>query len=109
MIRIEVVIPQNDVEAISEALKKIHVGGITILRVKGRGKTVAPKIHASKGTEMFTPEFSDKYTVQVIVEDEKENEAIELIRANSKVGKIFISPVTRAIDIESGKENEEAI
>ena len=109
MIRIEVVIPQNDVEAISEALKKIHVGGITILRVKGRGKTVAPKIHASKGTEMFTPEFSDKYTVQVIVEDEKENEAIELIRANSKVGKIFISPVTRAIDIESGKENEKAI
>jgi nitrogen regulatory protein P-II 1 len=109
LIRIEVVIPQNDVEAISEALKKIHVGGITILRVKGRGKTVAPKIHASKGTEMFTPEFSDKYTVQVIVEDEKENEAIELIRANSKVGKIFISPVTRAIDIESGKENEKAI
>jgi nitrogen regulatory protein P-II 1 len=109
LIRIEVVIPQNDVEAISEALKKIHVGGITILRVKGRGKTVAPKIHASKGTEMFTPEFSDKYTVQVIVEDEKENEAIKLIRANSKVGKIFISPVTRAIDIESGKENEKAI
>ena len=109
MIKIEVVIPQNDVEAISEALKKIHVGGITILRVRGRGKTVAPKIHASKGTEMFTPEFSDKYTVQVIVEDEKENEAVELIRANSKVGKIFISPVMRAIDIESGEENEKAI
>ena len=109
MIKIEVVIPQNDVEAISEALKKIHVGGITILRVRGRGKTVAPKIHASKGTEMFTPEFSDKYTVQVIVEDEKENEAVELIRANSKVGKIFISPVIRAIDIESGQQNEKAI
>jgi nitrogen regulatory protein P-II 1 len=109
LIKIEVVIPQNDVEAISEALKKIHVGGITILRVRGRGKTVAPKIHASKGTEMFTPEFSDKYTVQVIVEDEKENEAVELIRANSKVGKIFISPVIRAIDIESGQQNEKAI
>ena len=75
MIKIDVVIPQNDVEAISEALKKIHVGGITILKAKGRGKTIAPKIHASKGTEMFTPEFSDRYTVQVIVEDEKENEA----------------------------------
>ena len=109
MIRIEVVIPQNDVEAISEALKKFHVGGITILRAKGRGKTVAPKIHASKGTEMFTPEFSDKYTVHVIVEDENENDAVELIRANSKMGKIFISPVTRAIDIESGEEGEKAI
>ena len=109
MIKIDVVIPQNDIEAISQGLKKIKVGGITILRVKGRGKSAAPKIHASKGTEMFTPEFSDKYTLQVIVGDNKEKDAIEIIRANSKMGKIFISPIIRAIDIESGAENEKAI
>ncbi|HZD83383.1 MAG TPA: P-II family nitrogen regulator [Nitrososphaeraceae archaeon] len=109
MIKIDVVIPQNDIEAISEGLKKIKVGGITILRVKGRGKSASPKIHASKGTEMFTPEFSDKYTLQVIVDDYKEKNAIEIIRANSKMGKIFISPIIRAIDIESGAENEKAI
>jgi nitrogen regulatory protein P-II 1 len=109
MIRVDVVIPHNDIEAISQALKKIKVGGITILKVKGRGKTVVPSIHASKGTEMFTPEFSDKYTLQVIVDDSKEKDVIDIIRANSKMGKIFISPVTRAIDIESGVENEKAI
>src|SRR5918911_5598344 len=109
MIRIDVVIPQNDIEAISQGLKKIKVGGITILKVKGRGKTVAPRIHASKGTEMFTPEFSDKYTLQVILPDEKQNEAIEIIRANSKMGKIFISPISGAVDIESGSEDEKAI
>ena len=109
MIKIDVVIPQNDIEAISEGLKKIKVGGITILRVKGRGKSAAPKIHASKGTEMFTPEFSDKYTLQVIVDDNKEKGAVDIIRANSKMGKIFISPIMRAIDIESGAENEKAI
>jgi nitrogen regulatory protein P-II 1 len=109
MIKIDVVIPQNDIEAISEGLKKIKVGGITILKVKGRGKSAAPKIHASKGTEMFTPEFSDKYTLQVIVDDNKEKDTIEIIRANSKMGKIFISPITRAIDIESGAENGKAI
>ena len=109
MIKIDVVIPQNDIEAISEGLKKIKVGGITILKVKGRGKSAAPKIHASKGTEMFTPEFSDKYTLQVIVDDNKEKDAIEIIRANSKMGKIFISPIKRAIDIGSGQENEQAI
>jgi nitrogen regulatory protein P-II 1 len=109
MIKIEVVIPQNDVEAISEALKKIKVGGITILKVKGRGKSVAPKIHASKGTEMFTPEFSDKYVLQVVVDNNKEKDTIELIRGNSQMGKIFISPVTRAIDIESGVEGVQAI
>jgi nitrogen regulatory protein P-II 1 len=109
LIKIDVVVPENYLEAISEGLKKINVGGVTILKVKGRGKTVAPRIHASKGTEMFTPEFSDKYTLQVILPDEKQNEAIEIIRANSKMGKIFVSPIIRAVDIESGSEDEKAI
>lgn len=109
LIKAEVVIPQNDVQAISEALKQIHVGGITILKVKGRGKSIGPSIHASKGTEIFTPEFNDKYVLQVVVADEKENDVIKIIRANSKIGKIFISPIKRAIDIGSGQENEQAI
>ena len=109
MIKIDVVIPQNDVKPISDALKKINVGGITILKVKGRGKTVAEKLHASKGTEMYTPEFSDKYKLEVIIPDDKESDAIDIIRANSKIGKIFIWPVARAVDIESGAENEKAI
>jgi nitrogen regulatory protein P-II 1 len=45
----------------------------------------------------------------VIVDDSKEKDVINIIRANSKMGKIFISPVIRAIDIESGVENEKAI
>jgi nitrogen regulatory protein P-II 1 len=109
MIRVDVVIPENDVEAISDGLKKIHVGGVTVLKVKGRGKTLPPEIHASKGTEIFRPEFGDKYMLDVIVADDKENDVIRIVRANSKMGKIFISPVTRAIDIESGAENEHAI
>ena len=109
MIKIDVVIAQNDVKPISDALKKINVGGITILKVKGRGKTIAEKLHASKGTEMYTPEFADKYKLEVIVSDDKENDTIEIIRKNSKIGKIFIWPVRRAVDIESGAENENAI
>jgi nitrogen regulatory protein P-II 1 len=109
MIKIEVVIPQNDVKPISDALKKINVGGITISKIKGRGKTLAEKLHASKGTEMYTPEFSDKYKLEVIVSDDKENNAINIIRENSKIGKIFVWPIARAIDIESGLENEKAI
>ncbi|MGC2429219.1 MAG: P-II family nitrogen regulator [Nitrososphaeraceae archaeon] len=101
--------PQKDVKTISDALKQINVGGITILKVKGRGKSAAPKIHASKGTEMYTSEFGDKYKLEVIVDDNRENDVIKIIRANSKMGKIFIWPISRAIDIESGAENEKAI
>ena len=58
---------------------------------------------------MYTPEFGDKYKLEVIVDDNKENDVIRIIRANSKMGKIFIWPIARAIDIESGAENEQAI
>jgi nitrogen regulatory protein P-II 1 len=109
LIKIEVVITQNDIKAISDALKGIKVGGVTISKVKGRGKSIAPQIHAFKGTQMYTPEFGDKYKLEVIVSDNRENDAIKIIRENSKIGKIFILPVARAVDIESGVENEMAI
>jgi nitrogen regulatory protein P-II 1 len=57
LIKIEVVLSQNDIKAVSDALKGINVGGITISKVKGRGKSIAPQIHASKGTEMYTPDW----------------------------------------------------
>ena len=109
MIRIEAIVPQNDIRTISDALKKIQVGGLTIMKVRGRGKTIGPKLHASKGTETFIPEFSDKFILQVIVEEKNEDKVISIIKDNTKLGKIFISPVTRAIDIATGAENEKAI
>ncbi|HJT47228.1 MAG TPA: P-II family nitrogen regulator [Nitrososphaeraceae archaeon] len=109
MIKIDIVISQNDIKAVSDALKTINVGGVTVSKVKGRGKSVVPQLHASKGTGMYTPEFGDKYKLEVVLPDNKENDAIDVIRKNTKIGKIFIWPVARAIDIESGVENELAI
>ena len=109
MIRIEIVIGKNDVMAISEGLKKIPVGGLTVTKKRGRGKNPPPEIHASKGTQVFTPQFGDKYMLEVIVPDSKEEEVIKIVRENTKIGKIFIYPVLRAIDIATGKKDDEAI
>jgi nitrogen regulatory protein P-II 1 len=109
VIKIEIVISQNDIKAVSDALKTINVGGVTVSKVKGRGKSIVPQLHASKGTGMYTPEFGDKYKLEVVLPDNKENDAIDVIRKNTKIGKIFIWPIARAIDIESGIENEMAI
>ena len=101
--------PENDVKAISDALKKIQVGGITAYKGWGRGKTIAREIHASKGTEMFTPEFSERFIIEVIVSNEKKNEAIEAVRSNTKLGKIFVSEIVEAFDIQTDKKDEQTI
>lgn len=101
--RIEVYIPDNEVMNISEGLKKIEVGGVTVAKKRGRGKTPPPEIHAGKGRAVFTPQFSQKYIVEIIVDKARKQEAVDIIRKNSTKGKIFISPVIETIDIETGE------
>jgi nitrogen regulatory protein P-II 1 len=109
LIRIEVVMAENDIAKVSEGLKKTGIGGLTVFKVKGRGKTIPAEIHTSKGTQIFTPEFGDKYVVVGVLPDAKIDEAIKIIRENSKIGKIFISPVSHAVDLATGVKDEEAI
>ena len=109
MIKIEAFLGNNDVMAISEALKSVNIGGLTVTKMRGRGKNPGPEIHASKGTEVFIPQFSDKYVIQMIVPEIKEEQVINAIKQNTKVAKIFISPILRAIDVPSGKEGEDVI
>lgn len=109
LLKIEVILPENEIKAISDALKKLSVGGITAYKGWGRGKTVAHEIHASKGTEVFTPEFGERFIVEVVVADEKKKEIIEAIRSSSKFGKIFVLPIIEAYDIQTPKKDEQVI
>lgn len=109
MLKIEVILPENEVKSISDALKKLSVGGITAYKGWGRGKTVAREIHASKGTEVFTPEFGDRFIVEIVVADEKKNEIIDAIKNSSKFGKIFVIPIMEAYDIQTPKKDEQVI
>jgi nitrogen regulatory protein P-II 1 len=109
MLRIQVILGQNDVMAISEGLKKIGIGGLTVAKVRGRGKRPGPEIHASKGSEIFVPQFNDKYQLEAIISDAQEDEVVGIIKDKGRVGKIFVSQILRAIDIATGDEGEETI
>lgn len=109
MIRIEAILGQNDVMRISEALKRVGIGGMTVSKMRGRGKNPGPEIHASKGSAIFTPQFSQKFVIELVVDEEKEDQVIKIIKENGRIGKIFVSPILRAIDIGSGKEGTEVI
>ena len=109
MLKIQVILGENDVMAISEGLKEIGIGGLTVTKVRGRGKRPGPEIHASKGSEIFVPQFNDKYQLEVIISDTKEDEVVGIIKDKGRVGKIFVSQILRAIDIATGDEGEETI
>ena len=109
MLKVEIILGENDVMSISEGLKKIGIGGLTVSKVRGRGKRPGPEIHASKGSEIFTPQFNDKYKMEAIIPDAKEDEVVSIIKANGRIGKIFISQILRAVDIASNDEGDETI
>ena len=109
MLKIQVILGENDVMAISEGLKEIGIGGLTVTKVRGRGKRPGPEIHASKGSEIFVPQFNDKYQLEAIISDTKEDEVIGIIKDKGRVGKIFVSQILRAIDISTGNEGEGTI
>ena len=109
MLRIEALLGNNDVMAISEALKKIEIGGLTVNKVRGRGRRPPPEIHASKGSAIFQPQFSQKYVIVAIIPENKEEEVINIIKEKGSVGKIFVSAILRAVDIASGSGGDEVI
>ncbi len=109
MLKVEVILGKNDVMAISEGLKKIGIGGLTVSKVRGRGMNPGPEIHASKGSEIFVPQFNDKYMMEIIIADSKEEPVVGIIKEKGRVGKIFVSHVLRTIDIATGNEGEEII
>ena len=59
--------------------------------------------------EVFIPHFGDKYRMMVVVPESKEEKTVDIIKKNGRSGKIFISQMLRAIDINTGNEGEEII
>jgi len=47
--------------------------------------------------------------LQLILPDNKKESAIKIIRENSNIGKIFVSPIIEAVDLASGAVDEDAI
>jgi adenylate cyclase len=108
MIRIEAELPRNDLTSVTDALDMLGIT-VNITKVKSRGKTVGSEVHAAKGTGMYRSEFRDKFILQTTVSDNTEHDVIEVIRSNSRTGKITVFPISRVIDISSGIENEQGL
>ena len=99
-------------DEVREALGDLGVAGVTVTEVKGFGRQ---KGHTElyRGAE-YVVDFLPKVKIELVVDDKKYKEAINVIikQANTgKIGdgKIFVYEVAEAIRIRTGEKGKDAV
>ncbi|MEO8487337.1 MAG: P-II family nitrogen regulator [Betaproteobacteria bacterium] len=112
MKKIEAVVKPFKLDEVREALSEIGVTGLTVTEVKGFGRQ---KGHTElyRGAE-YVVDFLPKVKVEVILQDELVERAIEAIVKAARTGKIgdgkiFVTEVEQVVRIRTGESGEQAI
>jgi nitrogen regulatory protein P-II 1 len=112
MKKIEAIIKPFKLDEVKEALQDIGLQGITVIEAKGFGRQ---KGHTElyRGAE-YVVDFLPKVKIEVVLNDEMLDKAVEAIQKAAKTGrigdgKIFISNVEEAIRIRTGEHGADAI
>ena len=112
MKKIEAIIKPFKLDEVKDALNQIGLKGITVLEAKGFGRQ---KGHTElyRGAE-YVVDFLPKVKIEVVLEDNLVDRAIEAIQKAAHTGrigdgKIFVTTVEEAIRIRTGARGTDAI
>jgi nitrogen regulatory protein P-II 1 len=112
MKKIEAIIKPFKLEEVKDALGEIGIEGMTVTEVKGFGRQ---KGHTEiyRGSE-YTVDFLPKIKVEIVIPDEKLDEAVEAIVKTAKTGKIgdgkvFVSTIDEAVRIRTEEKGVSAV
>ena len=112
MKKIEAIIKPFKLDDVKEALSEIGIYGMTVTEVNGYGRQKGHK-EIYRGAE-YVVDFVPKIKVEIVVSDERLDEAMNTVRdaANSgKIGdgKIFILPVEQVVRVRTGETGTDAL
>jgi len=112
MKKIEAIIKPFKLEEVKDALGEIGIEGMTVTEVKGFGRQ---KGHTEiyRGSE-YTVDFLPKIKIELVLSDEKLDEAVDAIVKTAKTGKIgdgkvFVSCVEEAVRIRTEEKGVAAV
>jgi len=110
--KIEAIIKPFKLDEVKEALQDVGLQGITVVEAKGFGRQ---KGHTElyRGAE-YVIDFLPKVKLEVVLNDDQVDSAIEAIRKAAETGrigdgKIFVSPVEQVIRIRTGETGSDAV
>ena len=112
MKKIEAIIKPFKLDEVKEALQDLGVQGLSVIEVKGFGRQ---KGHTElyRGAE-YVVDFLPKVKIEVVLDDDQVDGAIEAIVQAAKTdkigdGKIFVSPTEQSIRIRTGETGSDAL
>ena len=112
MKKIEAIVKPFKLDDVREALADVGIAGMTVTEVKGFG---CQKGHTElyRGAE-YQVDFLPKVKIEIVLDDERVELAVETILKSAKTGKIgdgkiFIYSVEEAIRIRTSEQGDEAI
>ena len=112
MKKIEAIIKPYKLDEVKQELSEIDLNGMTVTEVKGYGRQ---KGHTElyRGAE-YNIDFLPKVKIEIVLADEKLEDAIRIIQKVANTGKIgdgkiFIYEIERAIRIRTSEDNNKAI
>lgn len=112
MKKIEAIIKPFKLDEVKEALQEVGVQGLSVIEAKGFGRQ---KGHTElyRGAE-YVVDFLPKVKIEVVLDDDAVDGAIEAIVGAAKTGKIgdgkiFVSDISQAIRIRTGEDGVDAL
>jgi nitrogen regulatory protein P-II 1 len=112
MKKIEAIIKPFKLEEVKDALGEVGIEGMTVTEVKGFGRQ---KGHTEiyRGSE-YTVDFLPKIKIELVLGDDKLDDAIEAIVKAAKTGKIgdgkvFVSTIDEAVRIRTEEKGVAAV
>ena len=111
MKKIEAVIKPFKIDDVKEALEKVGVRGITISEAKGLGRQ---RGFTEVNTGVEYGDFLPKIRLEIILQDDLVDTAVEAIRASANTnrigdGKIFVTNLEQIIRIRTGEVGDAAV
>jgi nitrogen regulatory protein P-II 1 len=112
MKRIEAVIRPSKLDEVKEALSAIGVQGMTVLEVKGFGRTGGRK-EVYRGSA-YVVDFVPKVRLEIVAADGLVAAILDAVEKAAKTGKIgdgkiFVTDVVEAVRIRTGERGEGAV
>jgi nitrogen regulatory protein P-II 1 len=112
MKKLEAVIQPHKLEEVKEALKGIGIDGMTVTEVRGHGRQKGHK-EIYRGME-YQVDLLPKIKLELVVPAQRAEEAIAVIAAAARTGKIgdgkiFVYDVAEAIRIRNDDRGESAL